>query len=115
MEYSAPSKLNLTRSQNLTLVALSKNPHITIKSADKGGAICILDTRDYISKIRDHLCDNTTYRRLDHDTSPEIATTVLEYIEFLYIRSHIDKTTKEFLSPLNPPRTSLFYGLPKNS
>ena len=45
---------NLTKNERESLKRLSTNPNITIKKADKGNAIVIMDTSDYIKKLRDN-------------------------------------------------------------
>lgn len=104
---------NLTPRQQNTLKALQTNKNITIKSADKGGGICILDTEDYIAKIRLHLNDTNTYQRLQNDPTDNIRREIISYLDFLSTTGKIDKTTEKFLTPPNPPRLSPFYGIPK--
>ena len=42
------TKPNLTKDQCLSLLELRKNPHIVIKKADKGSAVVIMNTTDYL-------------------------------------------------------------------
>ncbi|XP_057297959.1 uncharacterized protein LOC130628918 [Hydractinia symbiolongicarpus] len=92
---------------------LARNPNITIKPADKGGGICILNTTEYIDKVHLHLNDRNTYIQMPNDLTNDISKEVKDYVDFLFVKQYIDKTTRRFLTPPNPPRTSLFYGLPK--
>ena len=46
---------------------LKNNQFIVIKSCDKGGAICIMNTRDYLTKIYTHLQDHNTYKPLTYN------------------------------------------------
>ena len=108
-----PRHTNFTREQQQALRSLINNKNITIKPADKGGGICLLNTTDYIKKIMDHLNDTNTYRILDSNPIPEIKNEIKGYLDFLVQRSYIDKMTKEFLTPPDPPRLSPFYGIPK--
>ncbi|XP_043942897.1 zinc finger protein 91-like [Protopterus annectens] len=52
---------NLTSQQQVALRGLCKNKNIVIKTADKGGAVVVLDTAFYSSKIKQLLSDNMTY------------------------------------------------------
>ena len=85
-----------------------------IKKADKGGRICIMDKADYIHKINnEHLNDNDTYKTIDFDPTPHITYDTRSLINYLYSKYHIDDITRDFLLPIQPPRTPIFYGLPK--
>ncbi|XP_065671866.1 uncharacterized protein LOC136089724 [Hydra vulgaris] len=89
------------------------NPSITIKKADKGGGICILDKTDYEEKISLHLSDQNTYKILSEDPTKSIARDVNNLFDNIFLHHMIDKKTSELLRPKTPLRTPLFYGLPK--
>ena len=72
-----------------------------------------MNTDDYITKIMDHLNHEATYQKLDHNPSTDIAKDIEHYAKHLENQYIIDETTRRFLTPSIPPRTSLFYGLPK--
>ena len=74
-----------------------KKAHTPIKPCDKGGAICIRNTRDYL-----------TY----NPTSAIVNDTCI-LIEYVYSQHITDMATKEFLLSPKNTRTPLFYGLPK--
>ena len=42
---------NITLQENTTLNNLKNNQSVVIKPGDKGGAICIMNTRDYLTKF----------------------------------------------------------------
>ena len=52
-----------------SLIRLSTNPNITIKKADKGNAIVIMDTSDYIKEAERQLSDSNFYIEKDTDMS----------------------------------------------
>ena len=105
---------NLTPQESEALSTLSRNHHITIKSSDKGGGITILDTLDYIHRIRtEHLSDRATYQPLPSSPTLAISRDTNTLIDFLLRHHHIDMTTAEFLRPPSPARTPIFYGIPK--
>ena len=65
---------------------LEKNKEVTIKPANKGGDICIMDTTEYIKKVNDnHLNNNDTYELLDADPTNKISYDVKSLIEYLYV------------------------------
>ena len=87
---------NLTLQEKSALKNLKKNQSIVIKPYDKGGGICIMNTKDYLSKPTSAIVNDTW--------------TLIEYIHSQHI---IDKTTKEFLLPPKNTQTPVFYRLPK--
>ena len=56
---------NLTLQGKSALNNLKKNQFIVIKPYDKGGCICIMNTKDYLAKIHTHLQDRNTYKTTD--------------------------------------------------
>ena len=106
--------INLSPEEQRALRSLSDNPHITIKRADKGGGVVILNKTDYVNQIMsEHLNDATTYQPLDHCPTRAIANDTNTLIDFLLCQHHIDEATAAFLRPPSPARTPIFYGLPK--
>ena len=56
---------NLTSDKKLKLQCLSENRSVTIKGADKGGKIVIMDTADYIGHCELLLDGREFYEKLD--------------------------------------------------
>ena len=56
---------NLTSDERLKLWYLSENRYLTIKGADKGGKIVIMDTADYIKRCKLLLNDREFCEKLD--------------------------------------------------
>ena len=104
---------NLTLQQRSTLRKLGSNVNLVIEPFDKGSGICLMDTSLYINKIEQHLADITTYKELDTDPTQAIRNDVLSNLDYLHITNRIDDQTRHHLTPPNPARTPLFYGLPK--
>ena len=73
---------NLSAQEHIALKQLAADSSITIKEADKGSGIVIMDTSKYIQEGERQLHDTSTYQPLDHDPSPqfekELATLVNE-------------------------------------
>ena len=74
---------NLTLQEKSALNNLKNNQSIVIKPCDKGGGICIMNTKDYLIKIHTHLHDRNSYKPLTYNTTSAIvndACTLIEYI-----------------------------------
>ena len=104
---------NLTLQEKSALNNLKKNQSIVIKPCDKGGGICIMNTKDYLTKIHTHLQDRNTYKPLTYKPTSAIINDACTLIEYIHSQHIIDKATKEFLLPPKNNRTPLFYGLSK--
>ncbi|XP_048583758.1 uncharacterized protein LOC116608371 [Nematostella vectensis] len=104
---------NLTPSERTALKQLSQLPHTIIKPADKGGAIVLWDTKDYLLEANIQLNDTNYYSTVSHDHIPSLAHNISLYIHQLLQDNIIDEPTHDFLLPHTPPRTPQFYMLPK--
>ena len=58
---------NINTKQRKALRELAKDKSLTIKPADKGGSIVVMDTLKYIAEGNRQLSDNVTYQKLDGD------------------------------------------------
>lgn len=63
---------NLTRNERLALNNLSKRTDIVIDKADKGSAVVITNTADYIARGEAHLADKSTYEQLITDITGDL-------------------------------------------
>ena len=83
-----------------------------IRKADKGNAICILDTVDYLYEGFKQLSNTEFYSRVDADLTPLFESKANRLIHDLFIRGFITKKVKNYLwsSHCN---TASFYLLPK--
>ena len=104
-------KKNLSHKKLQAMRDLHNNPDITIKPADKGGSLVIMNTTDYIQEAQRQLSNPQHYRTLNTDPT----------VTYKYIHHIIDQawrlgiiygTTKENLQTKNP-KISSFYILPK--
>lgn len=108
------TKNNLTTEEKQALISLKSNNEITIKQADKGGKVVIMNTSDYLTACENQLKNKTFYCLLDHDENIGNAETIKEEINNLRNNNYINTKEKNKLSEhLDNPRTPLFYGLPK--
>ena len=64
---SPRSKNDLTKQQWQGLKELGDNPEIVVKKADKGSAIVIMKTTDYLREGYSQLSDSNFYTKLTHD------------------------------------------------
>ena len=104
---------NMLPEENAALNQLLYNKEITIKPADKGGSIVIMDTKNYIKTALEHLEDTTIYKRMNRDETKDIATLIDTYLSHLLYSYQLDFDIVEKLRPDTQPRTPLFYYLPK--
>ena len=66
-----PISHNLSKQEKQALAELKSNGDITIKSADKGSAVVIMNTADYISEGIRQLSDSKFYKEVDTDLTDE--------------------------------------------
>ena len=64
---------NASQEVRQAIEELRRNRDITIREADKGSCIVLLDTSQYIEEGYNHLADKTIYQELDHDRTLEVA------------------------------------------
>ena len=92
------------------------NQNFVIKPADKGGAIVIWSNEDYEQEAHSQLNDKKYYEFIQ--TPPDHAimtqtTSITNYLKELFKFGDIDYKTLQYLKPSSPPRTPIFYLLPK--
>ena len=105
-------KSNITEQECLALKSLTLNQDIVIKPADKGGAIVVLNTTDYINEGLRQLINKTFYRKLGRNPIPKISADINSFLNFIKERKLLTATHLQFLTVKNP-RTPIFYMLPK--
>ena len=103
---------NVTENERRALKSLSKNKDITIKPADKGGAIVIMNTVDYIKEAHRQLDDENTYKKLKTDPTKDFTETVNKMVEDMVNCNEISKKVGDLIKAKNP-RTPQIYFLPK--
>ena len=91
---------------------LHKNPDITIKPADKGGSITIMNTVDYVKEAQRQLFNHEHCKTLDKEPTILYNKYIHHLIDLAWRMEIIDETTKENLQTKNPTIPS-FYPLPK--
>ena len=82
---------NLTSHEWLKLRYLSENRNLTIKAADKGGKIVIMDTADYIEHCELLLNDREFYEKLDVNPTVTYTKEVKQNIDDMLKNNYIMK------------------------
>ena len=102
---------NLDNDQRKALLDLANDPSITIKPADKGGLIVIMNTDDYVKSCLNSLSDPNFYEELPADPNPKYRTDLDQKIDDLLSSNIINEFEASKLQCGS--RTPYFYGLPK--
>ena len=89
-----------------------KRNDVIICNADKGGAVVILDVKDYIKEAYRQLSDENVYKHLRNDATLLHGELVNNAIVHLRNRNLISEKLANGLK-VSDPRTPLFYLLPK--
>ena len=105
-------KQNITNGEKQAFKLLTSNKSITIKPADKGGAVVVLNTTDYINEGLRQLSDTKFYQETATDLTAQHSLAVTEKIKQMYENKEIDLHCHDYLLHIKG-RTSLFYMLPK--
>ena len=104
---------NLILNKETTLNDLKNNRSIVTQSCDKGGGVCIMNIKDYLTKIHTHLQDHNTYKLLTHSPKNAIAHDACTLMHYMHSQHIIDTTTMELLLSPRNTWTPLCHGLPK--
>lgn len=103
---------NLTKSERASLKTLSNRTDITIKPADKGGAIVILSTSEYIREGNRQLNDSKFYEPLADDPTVHHTQIVTSVLKDLLDEGRITANEHKLMKPVQPS-PGRFYMLPK--
>ena len=103
---------NFSNQERSIITSLSKNKSIIIKPADKGGAIVILDKKDYLTEIKRQLSDNLSYKPLIKDPTEEFRFIIRIVVQEGLVSGYITDQIAKFLIK-DYPRVPVFYILPK--
>ncbi|XP_069479435.1 uncharacterized protein [Ambystoma mexicanum] len=112
VNFTRTRNYNTRRRQNEIIKNLADDRSLTLKPADKGGAIVIMDTTYYEEKILELLTDENTYIKIEQDPVREISSIIETTLEEAEDQGWISNKTKLFLINEHPI-TPIFYGLPK--
>ena len=91
---------------------LSEREDIIITKADKGGAVVIVDVKDYIKEAEGQLNDTENYRKLQEDPTATNMKSINDTIERFKNQKLVNQKVAEGLKK-NDPKTLKFYLRPK--
>ena len=105
-------KDNLSKNERKSLKQLKDREDIIITKADKGGAVVILNTEDYIKEANRQLNDESAYKQLNDDPTESHTEKVINTINNLKEQNLLSDSTAKKLIP-DHVKTPNFYLLPK--
>ena len=105
---------NLTKEERKGLKILKDNPHITIKKADKGSAVVVMNTTDYLREGYRQLQDEQFYQKISGDITNKISNSIMEQLITMKPLGVITEKNFDYLNIKNPSEAR-FYLLRKNS
>ena len=105
-------KNNLTKEEKLGLKSLKENKEIVIQKADKGSAVVVMNSKDYLREGYRQLSDQNFYNKIDHDPTPETSSKISQILLKMKQENHISEKNFEFLNPTDC-QEGKFYLLPK--
>lgn len=80
---------------------IKRHPEIVIVQADKGNITVAMDKTSYESKMRQHLSDQATYKKVKNIPIPTQQKTNNELVNILFDRGTIDERTRMYLTTYN--------------
>jgi hypothetical protein len=112
--YKLNHQSNTTEPERTALKHLSSLKNITIKPADKGGALVVMNTIDYNNEALRQLSDPVYYTKLNTLIYPLIIPRLIALLQKLYLCHAISAKQLAYFTPvLNEVRPRIFYLLPK--
>ncbi|XP_078515130.1 vomeronasal type-2 receptor 26-like [Lissotriton helveticus] len=108
IRYKSMKRKNFTVHDYHTVQSITHNPQLTLKQADKGGALVVMDTEYYNKKVHEHVQDQHTYLPLDNDPTNLLQKGLAELLQEACIAGIITETQNMFLTTQNPRRPSLY-------
>ena len=112
-EFEIPCQRNLTKDEQKALENLRNYEDITIKQADKGSAVVVMDKETYIREAMRQLNDQDVYTLLDRDPTSDMVENINKTVQDCYEKGNIDKKTRDYLMAPKNSRPGRFYLLPK--
>ncbi len=103
---------NLNKAECHALLELANSPHIVIKKSDKGSAVVVQSTEQYLNECFKQLSDRKYYIPKNRDLTSEHNIKVYELVDNINSIGSISDKCADYLKILNP-RVLAFYTLPK--
>ena len=105
-------KDNLTKDERTGLKSLQDNKNIVIQKADKGSAVVVMNTTDYLREGYRQLSYPKFYTKIENDPTKQVSEKITEVLTKMKQRNFISDKNFEFLNPTGT-REGKFYLLPK--
>ena len=103
---------NLTKDQRSGLKTLCDNPEIIIKKADKGSAVVVMNTKDYLGEGYRELSDKAFYSQIQEDPTLRVSQKITSTLISMKNKGLISEDNLEYLTLTNTT-IGHFYLLPK--
>ena len=100
---------NLTKIERTSMKELSEREDIIITKADKGGAVVIVDVKDYIKEAERQLNNTKNYRKLQEDPTATNMKLVNDTIERFKKQKLINEKVAEDLKRNDPKHRNFIY------
>ena len=107
-----PKKQNLSVKEKCAIKTLYKDKFITIKPADKGGAVVVLNTTDYVKEPNKQLSNPNFNEKVPEDLTETHTRKVNTYIDGLIEAGQLNNKLRSRLLTTDT-KTPSFYLLPK--
>ena len=96
----------------MSLKSLCDNPEIVNKKADKGSAVVVMNTKDYLREGYSQLGDRAFYTQIPEDPTHDVSEKITKTLIGMKNKGLISEENLDFLSPMNCT-IGHFYLLPK--
>lgn len=104
---------NLTKAERESITKLKNNSKIIIKPSDKGNAVVIMNTENYIIEANRQLDDKKYYKRIGEPLIDHNIRLIRASLQDMFRQGYIDKDRFNYLSGPSEKRIRQFYMLPK--
>ena len=104
-------KPNLNKDEFIALKQLKSDNNCMVLTADKGVALVVIDTVDYIKKAKEILEDTKTYRVIQTDPTSRLKNKLINILRRIKTATGLQENIYKKMYPTgaSPPK---FYGLP---
>ena len=107
------TKHNITLEQRRAIGKLRANEDIIVKSADKGGMVCVLNSSSYMTEAHRQLHNTKYYKNIDEPLLKHNIPKINNILEDLFAKGYISKKQLEYLNASEDDKLRHFYLLPK--
>ncbi|XP_052212044.1 uncharacterized protein LOC127831095 [Dreissena polymorpha] len=91
-------QLNMSKSEEYALKELLNDDEIVIRPADKGSGIVVMDSTDYIQKLKGEISDSDTYAEVTDDKTKSVQNKVKKVVDNLYKKGSIDSDLRQYMT-----------------